>query len=291
MFDLPEDLRAEILLEYLQNEHPHVLMCGPHKRNACMDVLGVEADLGRTCTVRLARGGLYNSLPEYFFHKLDRFSNLGGHLQREQFDHELNTQQQEKNTAETFFAPLDIALFMLEENVHRNTLLWTTTNKVLQDLLYDRPVADQLQNRFIKRTLPYLTCAKDIRGNRTLITFMLRAVFGAEGLSLTPTEQSRMVQDDKPRYEASEGGPLGEVYAGNSFEASVLCYVVRYWSDDECNETFLAFTQEVDQLRLFVCDWFLSVEEDLMFIIEDMTSGTWLDDNLNQNYLNYNTNL
>ena len=78
---------------------------------------------------------------------------------------------------------------------------------------------------------------------------------------------------------------------GNTFDETVTSYDISYWPDDECNENFLKFIDEVDVLRQFIQDWFLSVEEVLRFHIINDEQPLRLNDDVVYSYLNYNTNI
>ena len=289
MRHLPEDIRAEVLLDCLPEGSFAVRLRGLHKRNACKDLLEWESCSGGRQVLELARMSLYNSLPEYFFHTFDRFDQMDGHETRERFLEEVERQEQEKENATAFFNPIDLALLAKKRTVYEAMLPYVYENKVLQDILSDRLSQEQRENRFIKKTIPFLQYAKYIRGNRTLFSFFLRKIFKEENLELTPMEDKRIEEDSNPRYQDSVGGQLNELFVGNRYDVSILCYCVQYWPTDECDGQFLHFVQDVELFRLFLRDWFLSVEEDILFTIEDRLSSIRLSDT--SSYLNYNTNL
>lgn len=291
MRQLPDDLRVEVLLDYLPEGSFNVSFCGLHKRNACKDLLGMETANNGCQTLGLARMSLYDLLPEYFFHPFDRFSQMVGRENRERFIDELGRQEKEKEEAIAFFAPVDCALLALKSNVYRQVLPLGAENKVLQDILSDQLSEEQRKNRFIQRTIPFLPEVKRMRGDRTLLTLLLRKLFKEENMDLVPIEEVRLMEDEEPRYEDSEGGTLGNTFAGNRYEEHVLCYSVQYWSDEECDERFLQFVEDMELFRRYVCDWFLSIEEDLLIEIVNRKSATWLSDTLTHGYLGYNTNL
>ena len=288
---LPEDMRAEALLDYLPEGSFVVALRGLHKRNACKDLLDCSSCVAGRQLVELARMSLYNSLPEYLFHPSDRFDPMNKSGMRDAFQEEVARQEKEKEEAIAFFNPIDIALLRLKSHVYQSLQPFATEDKVMLDILTDRLPPAQRQNRFVGRALPLLPQAKWIRGNRTLLTLLIRKIFKEEGLELETTEERRMMEDNAPQYQDCVDGVVGETFAGNRYEAPVTCFKVHYWSDEECDEHFLDFVDEVEQFRLFVKDWVLSVEEDLVFIIEDRQSATWFADTLTHGFLNFNTNL
>lgn len=239
----------------------------------------------------LGRMSIYNSLPEYMFHPIDRFDNLPLNNEAEAFHDQVDEQEQEINNAFHFFLPIDVLLFRMRALVHDQIEEFTHGNVVMQQILSDRLTDEQRNNRFIHQILPYLPQCKDIRGNRTLLTFLLRKVFLDEGLRISVKDISKEYTDEAPRYGNLLDMELGDSYVGNVYSDSVTVYEIHYWSDDDCNEHFLKFTDEIEQLRLFIQDFFLSVEEELVFHIVQDFPPVRLNDKVIYNYLNYNTNL
>ena len=291
MRNIPDDIRAEALLDYLPEGSFKLSFRGLHKRNACKDLVEMEPYSGGRQMMGLARKSLYDSLPEYMFHPVDRFDMMGGSEMREQFVEEYNRQEKEKEEAIAFFAPVDMALLSLSREVYRKTQSYLSGNCVLQNILGDRLTVKQRSNRFILKVLPFLPEAKRIRGNRTLLTLLLRKLFKDERMELDPVHENRLFLDESPRYGDRIGEVLESTFVGEGFPDTICCFQIQYWSDEECNENFTRFLEEVEQFRLFVGDWFLAVGEELVFRILDGNSSTWLSDTLTHSYLNYNTNL
>lgn len=287
----PEDIRIEALLENLKDDSYVVQLRGLHKRNACKDLLKTDDASSGRLILELARMSLYDSLPEYLFHPSDRFDQMRGREMRDEFHEEVSRQEREKEEAVAFFNPIDLAILNLKKEVYENEVPLVSGNTVLYNLLGDRLTEEQKKNRLIQRTIQFLPEAKNIRGNLTLLTLLLRKIFKEEGMILTPVKEYRTMTDSSPRYDDSVGGTIGEVFAGNQYDTPLVCFQVHYWSDEVCDEHFLQFVEDLEIYRLFVHDWFLSVEEELLFIIEDNRASVWLSDTLTNSYLNYNTNL
>lgn len=286
----PEDINAEILLDYFPGGTFDVRFCGLHKRNSYMDILGVEQSGGRL-SLSLGRNSIYHSLPEYVFHAIDRFERIPQREMEERFAQECAKQEKEKEDACKFFAPLDTMLLQLRIEIRRALDKYVKGNVVIQGIVLDSLTEEQKANRFVKRTAPYITSCKYVRGNRTLLTLLLRKVFMDEGISVSAGRQRAGFTDVEPRYGDSLGGPVGEVYAGNSYDETVVTYVVDYWSDGDCDEEFPRFLHELEVYRQFVQDYFLSVDALLVFDVKDDAPPLRLSDTDTYNYLNYNTNI
>lgn len=287
--NLPTDINAEVLLEYYPKETFDVELKGLHKRNAYMDILNLE-DKGERMQLSLGRNSIYNSLPEFLFHPIDRF-DLPQHNQKERFAEEYANQEQEKENAYKFFAPIDLALLhqCVRARHHINSL--TSGNKVLIDIISDCLSEKQKNNRFIKNSLEYLPYCKIIRGDRTLITMMLRKILMEEGIVVDINNNNKTFVDSAPRYNTEIDSELSSLYVGAEFDQETLCYNVYYWNDEDCNENFHSFLDDIEEYRIFVQDFFLSVESILEFNVCHDAPTLRLSDTTIYNYLNYNTNI
>ena len=261
-----------------------------HKRNAYNDILEIEKEQEKFL-LHLGRNSLYNSLPEFLFHSIDRFDNIPEKEKKQRFSEEYAKQEKEKEQAYKFFSPIDTLLFQLRLEVRERLNKYVESNTVIQDILLDKLTAEQRENRFIKRTTPYISSCKTIRGNRTLITLLLRKVLAEEGLKINVKSKQTEFTDEEPRYGNSEGCEIGDVYVGNTYSESVITYSISYWSDEDCNEDFLPLVNDLEVFRQFVQDYFISVDSILVFDVSKDTSPLRISDTTLYNYLNYNTNI
>ena len=204
--NLPTDINAEVLLEYYPKGTFDVELKGLHKRNAYMDILGLE-DKDERMQLSLGRNSLYNSLPEFLFHPIDRF-DLPQYNQKERFAEEYANQEQEKENAYKFFAPIDLALLHQRIRAKHHIYSLTSGNKVLIDIISDCLTEKQKNNRFIRSSLEYLPYCKIIRGDRTLITMMLRKVLMEEGIVVNIGNGKKTFTDSIPRYKTEVDSEL-----------------------------------------------------------------------------------
>ena len=288
--NIPDDINVEVLLSYLQDGSYKVMFNGMHKRNAYNDILEI-AEEGDTMMLTLGRGSLYNKLPELLFHPIDRFDNLPAQNEKERFREEYEAQIAEIKNARKFFAPIDLMLLKLRMTVRERLNIYATSDKVLMDILGDELTEEQKQNRFCRQILPFLPFCKYIRGNRTLLTMMLRKALKEENLDINIEEKPHETIDLTPRYDTCLGEALESLYVGNTFNEAVLTYDIHYWSEEECNEHFLRFIDEMETLRQFIQDYFMSLEAILCFNISHDSESTILSNDISYQYLNYNTNL
>lgn len=66
--NIPTDLSAEVLANYLQMRDLSMEFLGPHKRNAYRDIVSLENGADGSLQIGLSRKGLYDILPEALFH-------------------------------------------------------------------------------------------------------------------------------------------------------------------------------------------------------------------------------
>lgn len=288
--NIPQDINAEVFLGFFPQDTFCVKFCGLHKRNVYNDILEIEKKQDKFL-LHLGRNSLYNSLPEYLFHSIDRFDNIPEREKKQKFSEEYAKQEREKEQAYKFFSPIDILLFQLRLEVRERMNKYVESNIVIQDILLDKLTTEQRENRFIKRTIPYISSCKTIRGNRTLITLLLRKVLADEGIKINVKSKRTEFTDEKPRYGNYEGCEIGDVYIGNTYSESVLTYSISYWSDEDCNDEFLLFVNDLEIFRQFVQDYFISVDSVLVFDVSKDLSPLRISDTTQYNYLNYNTNI
>ena len=277
--NVSQDINAEVLLGFFPQNTFRVKFCGLHKRNAYNDILEIEKEQEKFL-LHLGRNSLYNSLPEFLFHSIDRFDNIPEREKKQRFSEEYAKQEKEKEQAYKFFSPIDTLLFQLRLEVRERLNKYVESNTVIQDILLDKLTAEQRKNRFIKRTTPYISSCKTIRGNRTLITLLLRKVLAEEGLKINVKSKQTEFTNEEPRYGNSEGCEIGDVYVGNTYSESVITYSISYWSDEDCDEDFLPFVNDLEVFRQFVQDYFISVDSILVFDVSKDTSPLRISDTI-----------
>lgn len=288
---IPPDLNAETLLAYYPEGFVRVAFKGLHNRNSYNDILGLEGGRDGGLLLSLGRDSLYDSLPEYLFHPIDRFDNLTGRESKEKFSEEYSRQEEEKMKARRLFAPIDLLLLSLRLEVRKVIEGYSSENKVLLDALGDSLTDAQRNNSFIRKAIPFLPSCKDIRGDRTLLTVMLRKLMMDEGIGIGIGRRNLEFRDEEPGYCDNVDSEIGSLYVGNEFEENVCVYDVYYWPAESCDKDFPHFLKEMEEFRLFAQDYFMSVDSVLKFDIHDDAPALRLNDTVLYNYLNYNTNL
>lgn len=289
--NIPEDIKIELLLSYLPEGSCKVALKGSHKRNAYFDIIDMEEKPDGCLWVRIGRNSIYNGLPEYMFHPIDRFNNLPRLEEKERFAEELEKQEKEIERAYRFFAPMDVLLMLYRIGTREQMRPFVETDEVMLNILGDRLTPSLRSNKLVRQTIPFLPCCKTIRGNKTLLTIMLRKVFMDEGMTITIHEKDTECRDEAPRYADGLDAALNDSFVGNVYDEMVTTYDIHYWPEDKCDENFLKFVEEMDEYRHFIEDYFMSVEELLCFDITHDGPALRLSDDMIYNYLDYNTNI
>lgn len=291
--NFPSDIKAEIILNYLQDQHAIVELHGMHKRNTYEDILCIT-DTSDGIKCEIARDGIYDILPEALFHPIDRFENLPANEYKERFDEEYEQQQAEEANARNFFALFDRYLINLNQTIEKLKEPGRYDDSVISQVILDKSSNRYTSNRFINRLKPYIPLCRKIRGDRTLITLIIRRILFEEGIELELSDIESAFYDKEPRYNYSIQDPnddCADLYLGSYFDESVSVYIVKYWNEDECNAEFLSFIDEMKIFEEFINDYFIGIGSSLKFCIATHTLPVRLSDELCHNFLEYNTNL
>lgn len=278
----------ELLLGYLAPGSFKVSLNGQHKRNSYNDIADLKMGNNEELVINVARNGAYNDLPEYIFHPVNRFNNLQG--DKERFKEELESQEQEMKAAHRLFEPIDLQLLLYRVMAREQLRHVTEANSVLYDILADSLTEGQRANRLVVRTIPLLPASNIIRGNKTLLTFLLRKILMEENVTLSPHQTQQTCTDNDPQYVCQLCDTLSDTFLGNAFDEMVTVYDINYWPET-VDDTFLTLIDELEVFRQFMQDYFLSMEELLQFNISHDEPTTLIGDEDRYNYLDFNTNL
>ena len=295
-YRFPLDIKAETLVNHLHDPIMKIELRGTHKRNAYEDILAMtEDECGDGPVVALSRNGIYDILPEALFHPVDRFENIPANEYKERFAEECEAQQAEESDAREFFEPFDRFIFDLGCEYEHIKDVRYNDNSLLADIIGDNMPERYRSNRFVKRMTAYLPLCSRLRGNMDLINILIRKIMRDEGLLISAVPMNNLYRDPQPLYN-SEVGILRcesseEYYLGNEFFEQVTEYVVSYWDDNECNDSFLSFVEDVKVFENFINDYFMGIETSVRFRIGTDAPPVRLSDSLSYNFLDYNTNL
>lgn len=289
---LPDDINIEDVLAHFPKESYRVYINGLHKRNSYKDIISCDQAPDGKLEFHIGRSSLYNSLPEYMFHPINRFDNIPERDKKDHFAIECAKQEQEKEHAHKFFSHIDVLLLDIKTKVKERINHFASSNIVMQEIIGDNLTPEQKNNRFIKQAIPFLPNCKRIRGNHTLISLLLRKILLEEGIICNRKLSQHTIVDSNPRYNERIADTLiDNTYLGNEFDENITTYTIQYWPNEECNEHFDMFLKDLETFRLFFKDFFLSVEDELIFDVVAEYSPVTLPEDDTYYYLNYNTNI
>lgn len=288
---LPGDLCIEDLLMYLPEDSYKIYLRGTHKRNAYCDIKNVEADREGKLIIKVGRNSLYNALPEYLFHPINRYDNIPEAERKERYQEEHEKLEKEKENAYAFFAAYDNFLLSIKTEVKQKLYRYVSENTVLQNIIGDNISQKQLANPFIKRCLPFLPKCKSIRGNRTLLKLMIQKVLREENVLVEIHSCNHSFNDSDIRYRDAIDSTLDDIYLGDGYEDVIPTYDLHFWVDESCDANFAQFIDNIEEFRQFIQDYFISMEEIIRFNIVKDESPLIISDETTYNYLNYNTNI
>lgn len=252
------DLKAETWVNaYLSDSVPvRVSSKGIFYSNYCEDLLEVDTSATET-DLSLSRDGLFHLLPEALF--VDE--NL---LRDPKRKHKPFTPEKERIL--NFFVPFDSEYFQVTlglDKVVRD--LESDLVDVLLKSLYDIDV-QLIRNPEIKKSLPLLLQASEIRGDYALIGRLMTAISGYR----TEIEQVFRSFPD---------------VSGEEQEMTVARIVFHIPS--LTNKEYSAHYDELGEFVHFVAEWFFPVEQAFEYAIKEMGHPLVLDGTLTLDYNTY----
>lgn len=290
--DIPLDLKAETLLTYYPRNKRTIEIKGSHKRSAYEDIAAIDDDDG-DINIVIARNGIYDILPECLFHPIDRFESIPANEYKERFKEECEQQQIEEDNARKYFQPFDNILMELSAIVSgiKNDV---DCSQILENIICDNMLDIYINNRFVRKAREYIAKCSIIRGNKTLLSLMLRHVLFDEHIRIYERTEQYSMRDSSPRYNCRLLDGMSDdddFFLGNEFDEDIIVYDIQYWNDEECGQEFLTFVKEMKIFENFINDYFMSTESFIIFNISADALPVRLSDDTFLTYLDYNTNI
>lgn len=293
MICVPLDIKAETLLSYLPRDKRTIELKGSHKRNAYEDIADINVDEHGIFNIGISRNGIYDILPECLFHPIDRFDNIPANEYKERFKAECEQQQIEEDNARRYFQPLDNVLMELSSVIteSKNNEAYT---QILENIVCDNLSESYCNNRFVKKAKEYMPMCRNIRGNKSLLSLMIRHILLDEHIKIYDSQIQNQIKDPMPRYNSrldDEVSADNEFFLGNEFDEDMTVYNIHYWNEDECGQDFLSFVNDMGVFEDFLNDYFIGIESRLKFKISATSLPVILSDDDFYTFLGYNTNI
>ena len=242
---------------YLSDNVPiRVSSKGIFYSNYCEDLLEVDT-FAKATNVTLSRDGLFHLLPEALF--VDE-----NFLRDPKRKHKPFTPEKERIL--NFFVPFDSEYFQVTLGLDRVIQgLESDLVDVLLKSLYDIDV-QSIQNPEIKKALPLLLQASEIRGDYVLIGRLMTAITGFR----TEIEQVYRSFPDT-----------------SGVESEMAVARVVFYIPSLTNKAYSARYDELGEFVQFVAEWFFPVEQVYEYAIKEVGRPFVLDGTLTLDYNTY----
>lgn len=252
------DLKAETWLNcHFPDEIPtRVSTKGIFYSNYREDLLEVETAGDSLDRVTLSRDGIFHLLPETLFVNENRLTNPKRDSQ---------PFEEVKAQISEFFIPFDTEYFQVSLELDKKVQeLEGGVVDTLLRTLYGLDTQD-FQNPMIRKTLPFLLQASEIRGDFALIGKLATAISGFR----TEIQSVSRVLD----------------FTGDDCERQVARFVfhIPNLSNDEYADQYRLYGEFVD----FLAEWFLPVEQPFEYAIKEVGHAFALDGSLTLDYNTY----
>jgi hypothetical protein len=206
-FKFPLAVKAEPLINtYLDYNSDirtvQVNFNGSFQRNYLNDVFrfdmnGKSTADNKILKVSLNRDGIYDKLPEGFFHEIDRFVRLGSNGNQKAFKEEYEKQKNEIEYSRKFFQPFDSLFFDLALQIDKMfTRQSSNVQRTVYDFFFTGDKNFKLSDFHLHRVVPFLPYFSKIRANIHHMKFFLSYLFDTDVL----IEQ---IESLRPHYYAS----------------------------------------------------------------------------------------
>lgn len=293
MYSIPLDIKAEVLLSYLPRDKRVIEIKGSHKRNAYEDIADINVDESGIITIAISRNSIYDILPECLFHPIDRFDDIPANEYKEKFKEECEQQEIEEDNARKYFQPFDNVLMELSSIImeSKNDEVFS---RILENIVCDSLSEIYRNNRFVRKAMEYMPICRKIRGNKSLLSLMIRHILLDENIKIHDCCKRNHIKDVRPRYNSrldDDASAANEFFLGNEFEENMTIYDIHYWNEEECGNDFLTFVNDMKVFEDFLNEYFMGIECGLKFNISQKTLPVRLSDDVCYTFLDYNTNI
>ena len=244
-----ENVKAELFLATLLESCSDVVVepSGVFSRNYDEDIIAIDDGDGHSpkMTVRLSRDSLFHILPQGLFFKENALKDLSKQKDSDKFRQEEERILKEKRKILSFFQPFDTTYFRLRFDFEKKlNELSANRLQILFGELFDVFQLDS-DNPLIRKIIPLLPLASEIRGNKYVMREVLQGVF-------FPSRVEMFVQQKR-----SASGK-----AGNRL-------IINVYIEKLSAAQFRNLIKEAEAFICFFYEWFLPVDLDYELKIKD----------------------
>ena len=243
-----EHIKAETYLSSFLDNIKDVLVEpeGVFSRNYANDMKEVDTDeFDKKLVLKLSRDSVFHTLPESLFFVENKLREIGKKGDKELFKEEAERIRIEKRKILAFFQPFDMTYFKLRFELEKKLNSMATHRiPIIIDELFS--VFDlNTHNPFIRKMLPLITIASEIRGNKNLLKEVLKILF----------------------YPANVDMYLLTRRQASGAKKAIL--KINVYIEKLSAEQFRTLKKEADEFAVFFYEWFLPVDMGYEFKIKD----------------------
>jgi len=240
---------------------------GVFSRNYYNDIIFIDQDTysGKSqLNINLSRDSIFHILPEGLFFREDVLKKVQKEKNAEKFKALSEKIIREKLKLLSFFYPFDKTYFSLRFELERKlNELMENKSSLIMDLLFDIYQIDE-KNDFIRKIIPLLPLASEIRSNKMIWRDIFRNIFYPAEVDVRIT---------------------GEMNVAGMMQRSVKTTI---HIEKLSNREFKKIKKDVDVFARFFYEWFLPADMGYAFKVKDTKERFVLEGDMT---LDYNTQL
>ena len=215
---------------------------GVFSRNYNDDIISIDTDdfSGKNPVLKLSRDGVFQILPESLFFVENKLREIGKRGDPEKFKQEEERIRLEKQKIKTFFQPFDSTYFKLRFELEKklNSMATNRSQIIIDELLDDFGI--DTKNALVRKTVPLIPIASEIRGNKNLLKDVLKNLFYPANINIL--------------LKRSNHGNILKIYIN---------------IENLSAEQFRNLKREAEEFSHFFYEWFLPVDMGYEFKIGD----------------------
>ena len=241
---------------------------GVFSRNYNEDIITIDQEKvfdRQQLNIKLSRDSLFHILPEGLFFRENELRKAAKEKNENKFKALEEKIIREKRKILSFFYPFDKTYFNLRFNLERKlNEVSGNYSPLLMAKLFDIYGLDEETNPLIRRIIPLLPLASEIRSNKTIWINILQSQFFPAKVDVKITEKVNSAGIKRPTVKTT-------------------IHIEKL-----SNEEFLSLKKDIDPFAHFFYEWFIPADMDFSCKVKDMRERFVLGKALT---LDYNTQL
>ena len=263
-----DNIKAESYLATLMDSvsEANLEFHGVFSRNYVSDIISMDEEKifeKMQLNIRLSRDSLFHILPEGLFFRENELRKVAQEKNEEKFKALEEKIIREKQKILAFFYPFDKTYFglkfELEKKINEQA---TNRTEILIDELFDVFAIDK-KNELIKKLIPLLPLASEIRSNKMIWRDVIKNIFFPAQVDIVITKKLN-----------SEG-----------IKRSIVKTTIHIAKLS--NEEFMSYKKDVDAFAHFFYEWFIPADMGYEFKVKDVKERFVLGKPLTLDYNTY----